>query len=108
LLGALDQLVSRAFRFAREVASSGDQSAMRRAASGLYNVTSAVVLACEGSRLGETQGDWSRAVLAGLVVRHKLLAPDPLADFRPADFGLAEAIITGSRTTSAELRAYWE
>jgi hypothetical protein len=68
---------------------------MRRAASALYNVTSAVLLAGEGARLGETRGDWSRAALAALVVRHKLFASDPLADSPPADTADNTALING-------------
>jgi len=103
----LDRLVSRAFAFAREVASAKDQSAMRRAASALYNITSAVLLAGEGARLGEARADWSRAALAGLVVRHKLLPSDPLADWASDDLLPSEALITGATTPEAALRAYW-
>jgi alkylation response protein AidB-like acyl-CoA dehydrogenase len=91
---ALERLVPRAFGFARGVAGARNQSAMRRAASGLYNVTSAVLLAAEGSRLGETQGDWSRAALAALIIRHKLVASDPLAD-DPAEIAGDRALIEG-------------
>ncbi len=84
-LATLEELAARAFAFARAVARSKDHAAMRRAASGLYNVTSAVILAAEGAHLGETEGDWSRAVLAAQVVRHKLLTSDPLADHAPID-----------------------
>jgi hypothetical protein len=75
---------------------------MRRAASGLYNVTSAVILAAEGAHLGDTEGDWSRAVLAAQVVRHKLLTTDPLADHAPIDgpteLALIERESIGSET----------
>ncbi|MEA2840238.1 MAG: acyl-CoA dehydrogenase [Methylobacteriaceae bacterium] len=98
----LEGLVSRAFGFARDVANAKDQSAMRRAASGLYNVTSAVLLAGEGSRLGETQGDWSRAALAALVVRHKLVASDPLADWSSAGIAEKGALIEGTPIAAQE------
>jgi hypothetical protein len=97
----LEQLVPRAFAFARDVASTKDQSAMRRAASGLYNVTSAVLLAGEGARLSATQDDSSRAALAGLVVRHKLVASDPLTDRPSADIAEYAALING-RPIAAE------
>jgi hypothetical protein len=106
LLTNLDQLVSRGFVFAQKVAASKDQSAMRRAASALYNVTSAVLLAAEGARLGKAQGDWSRAALAGLVVRHKLLASDPLADWVLEDDEESDALITGVNIPERALRAY--
>ncbi|MEA2861229.1 MAG: acyl-CoA dehydrogenase [Methylobacteriaceae bacterium] len=101
----LEELVSRAFNFARDVAIAKDDAAMRRAASALYNVTSAVLLAGEGARLGEADGAWSRAALAGLVVRHKLLASDPLADW-PSQHGASEALINGADVSKAELPGY--
>ena len=105
-LEKLDQLVSRAFAFAREVSAAKDQSAMRRAAAALYNVTSAVLLAGEGARLGEGQDDWSRAALAGLVVRHKLVASDPLADWPPEARDPSEALVTGAAISERALQAY--
>jgi alkylation response protein AidB-like acyl-CoA dehydrogenase len=101
----LDQLVSRAFAFARDVAAAKDQSAMRRAASALYHATSAVLLASEGARAGEGQGDWSRAALAALVVRHRLLASDPLAD-GSSEHDASEALINGADVPQAELLRY--
>ncbi|GAC1327055.1 MAG: acyl-CoA dehydrogenase family protein [Beijerinckiaceae bacterium] len=94
-LATLDQLVSRSFAFAREVATSRHDEAMRRAATALYNVSSAVLLAAEGASLGQAGGDWSRAALAGLVVRHKLLASDPLADCRSADMSESMPLLDG-------------
>jgi alkylation response protein AidB-like acyl-CoA dehydrogenase len=104
-LKTLGQLVSRAFTLAREVATAKDQAAMRRAASALYNATSAVLLACEGAALGEAEGDWSRAALAGLVVRHKLVASDPLADW-PSEHGATGALINGEGISQAGLLRY--
>jgi acyl-CoA dehydrogenase len=101
----LDQLTSRAFDFARRVAAAKDQSAMRRAASALYHATSAVLLASEGTRLGQGEGDWGRAALAGLVVRHKLLASDPLVDGFPEE-NANEALINGADIPKAELLRY--
>ncbi|HZY14354.1 MAG TPA: acyl-CoA dehydrogenase family protein [Beijerinckiaceae bacterium] len=101
----LDHLVPRAFDFAREVATGKDQAAMRRAASALYNVTSAVVLAGEGAQIGGAEGDWSRAALAGRVVRHKLIASDPLADWAP-EHGSSEALINGNGVSQTELLRY--
>jgi alkylation response protein AidB-like acyl-CoA dehydrogenase len=91
----LDQLMSRAFAFARDVAARKDHRAMRRAASALYNLTSAVLLAAEGARIGEAQGDWGRVALAGLVMRHKLTPSDPLADAGGDPESFAEALIEG-------------
>jgi alkylation response protein AidB-like acyl-CoA dehydrogenase len=102
----LAQLVSRAFTFAREVAGATDHAAMRRAASALYHATSAVLLACEGAALGKAEGDWSRAALAGLVLRHKLVASDPLADW-PFEHDEADAaLIEGAGVSRADLLRY--
>jgi acyl-CoA dehydrogenase len=106
-LEKLDRLVSRAFAFAREVSAAKDQSAMRRAATALYNVTSAVLLAGEGARLGKAYGDWSRAALAGLVVRHKLAASDPLADWPSEARDASDALITGTGIAETNLHSYW-
>jgi acyl-CoA dehydrogenase len=105
-LEKLEQLVTRGFAFARDVAAAKDQSATRRAASALYNVTSAVLLAGEGARLGAAHGDWSRAALAGLTVRHKLAASDPLADWPSEDGDASEALITGAAISERALQAY--
>ncbi|MBV8848781.1 MAG: acyl-CoA dehydrogenase family protein [Methylobacteriaceae bacterium] len=108
-IAKLDQTVSRAFDFARNAATAKDQSAMRRAASALYNVTSAVLLAAEGARLGNARNDWSRAALAGLVVRYRLMPSDPLADRRSeADAGSDESLIIGTGITEHALRHYCE
>jgi alkylation response protein AidB-like acyl-CoA dehydrogenase len=101
----LDQLTARAFDFARRVATAKDQARMRSAASALYHATSAVLLAGEGARLGEGEGDWSRAALAGLVVSHKLLASDPLVDGVPEQ-DASEALINGAELPKAELLRY--
>lgn len=55
----------------------GSEECVRTAASGLYNAASAVFLAWEA---GQIQEDWRRLALAHLVVAHKLLPRDPLAD----------------------------
>jgi hypothetical protein len=92
----LDQLTSRALAFARDIAARKDHRAMRRAASALYNATSAVLLAAEGAGIGEAHGDWSRVALAALVMRHKLTLSDPLADAGGGeDETFAEALIEG-------------
>jgi acyl-CoA dehydrogenase len=101
----LDQLTSRAFDLARRVATAKDQARMRRAASALYNAASAVLLASEGARLGEGEGDWSRAALAGLVVRHKLVASDPIVD-AGSEQDATEALIDGADLHKAELLRY--
>ena len=68
LLPALDRAVALAGR------AQEDQALARQAASALYHLTSAAAMAWEAQLLG----DPDRAVLARLVLRHRVLARDPL------------------------------
>jgi len=52
-----------------------DAALARRAASALYHLTSAAAMAWEAARLG----DPARALLAQMVLRHRVLPHDPLA-----------------------------
>jgi acyl-CoA dehydrogenase len=52
-----------------------DESLARQAASALYHVTSAVVMAQEAEALS---GDVRRLLLAQLVLEHRVLPRDPL------------------------------
>ncbi len=67
---------ARTFRFARAALAPGGEVRARQAASALYHVTTAAALAWEAERTGLAH----RAALARLVVRHRLLARDPLAE----------------------------
>jgi alkylation response protein AidB-like acyl-CoA dehydrogenase len=58
----------------------------RQAASALYHLTSAAAMAWEAERLG----DPDRLALAQLVVRHRVLPRDPLAD---ADEAVADSLL---------------
>ena len=55
------------------------EASCRRAASALYHVTSATLLAAEGAELGKNGGDARRLLLARLVLDHRLGASDPFA-----------------------------
>ena len=77
--GVLRATVERAVAMAEEVAASGNQTLARKASDALYNVTAAVLMACEGARLGARGHDARRLLLARLVVDHRLQAQDPLA-----------------------------
>jgi len=69
--------LERALAFAEQVAAEPDAEATARlAASGLYHITSAILLAWEGSQPGV---DARRALLARFVLEHRLTARDPLA-----------------------------
>jgi acyl-CoA dehydrogenase len=78
--GRLAALVDRATGFAEKVAKLGNAEACcRRAASALYHVTSAVLLAAEGAELGKRSGDARRLLFARLVLDHRLGNTDPFA-----------------------------
>jgi alkylation response protein AidB-like acyl-CoA dehydrogenase len=103
--GALAQARAAALRFARETAESGDDSAARQAATGLYYATAATVLAAEGARLA-AGGDARRMLLAQLVLEHKVAPRDPLArtdaarESAAADLLLDEAAVPPARAAA--------
>ena len=72
----LDVLRKRTLAFARQTARSTDgERHARLAATALYNLTTAVLLAWEGTRPG---CDARRALLSRFVVEHRLEVADPL------------------------------
>jgi acyl-CoA dehydrogenase len=73
----LGSAMDRAVDMAARIAASPDAEALaRQAATALYNATSAVLLAWEGSRPGV---DARRALYASCVLEHRLSPRDPLA-----------------------------
>jgi acyl-CoA dehydrogenase len=76
---ALSSTLDRAVTLAEQVARIGNETLARQASSALYHITSAVLLASEGGRLGERGGDARRLVLARMVLDHRLRPRDPLA-----------------------------
>ena len=90
--------LDRALAFAERVAAEPALEAnARRAASSLYHVTSAVLMTWEA---GHANVDARRALLARLVLEHRLSAQDPLA---PAAFdweGTAADLIFAERKLS--------
>jgi alkylation response protein AidB-like acyl-CoA dehydrogenase len=78
--GRLAALVDRAVGFVDKVAKLPDaEASSRRAASALYHVTSAALMAAEGAELGKRGGDARRLLLARLVLDHRLGEADPFA-----------------------------
>jgi alkylation response protein AidB-like acyl-CoA dehydrogenase len=65
----------RAFALARQAAAADGEHLARKAATGLYNLTSAAALAWEATCAGMPE----RRQLARMVLRHRLLPADPLA-----------------------------
>lgn len=82
------------------VAADGPAGATRRAASALYHVTTAIIMAWEAARM---QPDFRRLALAHLVLRHRLLPFDPLMPAE-ADTGSAalRAIVDEIALTGAQ------
>lgn len=68
--------LDRAVALAERVAGQGQETLARQAATALYDVSSAVLLAREGSRPG---ADARRALVARFVLAHRLSPVDPLA-----------------------------
>ncbi|MDE2514612.1 MAG: acyl-CoA dehydrogenase family protein [Rhodospirillales bacterium] len=78
LRGALAHALARAIGFAEQVAADPAQEMFcREAANALYQAITAILLACEGARLGAAGGDARRLILARLVLAHRLDAPLP-------------------------------
>jgi hypothetical protein len=73
---------------AEEIARQGDETLARKAASAVYHSATAVLLACEGARLGAAGGDARRLLMARMVIDHRLTAEDPLS-IRDNAFDLA-------------------
>jgi len=75
---------------AERVAGSPENEAeVRRIASALYHITSAVLLAWESAQL---KGDYRRLALGKLVLQHKLLPQDPLEVRVPDAQAVAELL----------------
>lgn len=76
--GELNVLVDRAVEFVDKVAADpAAESSYRKAASSLYHVTSAALMASEGARLGAAGKDARRLLMARLVIDHRLERDDP-------------------------------
>ncbi|HEU0229708.1 MAG TPA: acyl-CoA dehydrogenase family protein [Burkholderiaceae bacterium] len=73
----LQALLSRAAGLADAVARDAREHLARQAASALYHVTSAIIMAWEAARQAP---DWRRLALAHLVARFRLSPVDPLDD----------------------------
>jgi acyl-CoA dehydrogenase len=94
--------LAHALDFAERVAAAPALEAnARKAASGLYHVTSAVLMSWEGSR---PDVDARRALLARLILEHRLSAQDPLA---PTAFDwegkAAELIFAGEKLSLQDI-----
>ncbi len=75
-LAALGSALDRAIALAERVANQRQETLGRQAATALYDVSSGVLLAWEGTRPG---ADARRALLSRFVLTHRLSPVDPLA-----------------------------
>jgi acyl-CoA dehydrogenase len=96
LRSLLQTTVRRAMDFAGSAAvgdgGKGVELLARQAASALYHVTSAVVMAHEAQALN---GDARRLLIAQLVLKHRLLPHDPLlADSAGHEPAIAAALLS--------------
>lgn len=83
---ALDEQVARVMDAIERLEDRAKEHQVRQVATALYNVTSAVILFSESSRIARSNGDCSRAVLSAMVLRHRVLPRDPLhADAEPVE-----------------------
>lgn len=72
----LGAVLDRTCDLVNQVAMAGPTELTRRAASALYHISSAIIMAWEAARM---QPDYRRLALAQLVLRYRLLPSDPLA-----------------------------
>ena len=75
---ALHQALCQAVEFARAAADDERKLLVRQATSGLYHATTACLLANEGVRIAEREGDARRLLLSQMVLDHRLYAQGPL------------------------------
>ncbi|QDG74891.1 acyl-CoA dehydrogenase family protein [Labrenzia sp. PHM005] len=75
----LRDTLTRSLDMAETIARSGDETLARKAASAVYHSATAVLLACEGAKLGATGGDARRLLMARMVIDHRLAPQDPLS-----------------------------
>ncbi|TNE34334.1 MAG: DNA alkylation response protein [Alphaproteobacteria bacterium] len=77
--GQLKGLVDQTVKFAEDVAKRGMETHARKAATALYHVTTATLLADEGAALGKMGRDARRLLLSRMIVDHKLGQGNPLS-----------------------------
>jgi hypothetical protein len=100
-LAALNSALDRAVALAERVANKRQETLARQAATALYDVSSAVLLAWEGSRRGT---DARRALLSRFVLTHRLTPVDPLAPEEAAwEAPAIAALLDGKRLDLPEV-----
>jgi acyl-CoA dehydrogenase len=96
----LRQTLDRAVAFAERVATEPEcEQNARQAASALYHVTSAILMAAEAARPG---ADARRALYARLVLEHRLSTQDPLAPREAAWEREAAEVLLSEKSVSLD------
>lgn len=105
LLRRLDNISHDLLHAVERLADKVNEAETRQIATAFYNLSSAVFMAWEGAQIARTNSDFSRLVLAAMVIRHKLSPQDPL---RPAvdDPELLKDLIQGSEITAERAADY--
>jgi hypothetical protein len=94
----LRRTLDRTIAFAERVAGEpGLEASARQAASGLYHITSAILMISEAARSG---ADARRALYARFVLEQRLTARDPLEPYQGDWEREAEEILLSDRTVS--------
>ena len=102
--GALLNTTERALAVAEEIATTGNETLARKASDALYHVTTAMLLAREGARLGAMNEDARRLILARMVIDHRLRPQDPLGIPTDED-PMAVALLSQGEVTLQEAQA---
>jgi acyl-CoA dehydrogenase len=98
---ALQTALDRAIALAERVARDGQETLARQAATALYDVSSAVLLAWEGTRPG---ADARRVLVSRFVLAHRLTPADPLAPQEAAwEKPATDALLADRRLNHAEV-----
>ncbi len=94
----LDRLVDRAVALAARASREEDEPLARMAASALYNIATAVLMAWEAA----LAADGRRLLLSRMVVEHRLAGQDPLAPYREGWETPAAALLLGHEAVTLE------
>ena len=85
------------------IAERDDESQFRTVTSGLYHLTTAILMAWEGIQLSERTGDASRVLWSRLVLDHKVASQGPL-DQPFARDAVCNLLLLEERCTLEEIR----
>jgi acyl-CoA dehydrogenase len=79
---ALETALAQAIALMEACAKASDNMDVRRVATALYNITTAVLMAWEAA---QSDGDFRRLALAHMVLKHRIWPNDPLGPSAPSE-----------------------